>query len=68
MENFSSNEDRDTNMLIIGELVLGPLVNSSNESIKELILSKNASWFKNPDTYEERQGNVNLLADLIAKQ
>ena len=60
MNEFSGNEDVSEN---IGELVLEILLSSSIDSIADLNLSKNKSWFK-----EDREGNVDLLAELISKQ
>ena len=58
-------KDREEN---IGELVLETLLNSSIDSITDLNLGSNYSWFYHPDTEEERSGNVDLLAELISKQ
>ena len=65
MNRFSGDEDRDEN---IGELVLETLLNSNINSIIDLNLGDNSSWFKHPDTEEERSSNVDLLAELISKQ
>ena len=65
MNIFSSGKDRDAN---IGELVLEILMSSNIDSITNLNLRSNESWFKNPNTEEERSGNVDLLVELIAKQ
>ena len=65
MHNFSQDKDRDVN---IGELVLEILLSSNIDSITDLDISFNDSWFKNPSTGEERSGNVDLLVELIAKQ
>ena len=65
MYQFSGNRDRDVN---IGELVLETLLNSNIEFITDLNLSYNLSWFKHPDTQEERPSNVDLLVEFISKQ
>ena len=52
----------------MGELILETLLSSSIDSIENLDLSYNKSWFKNPDTNEERSSNADLLAELISKQ
>ena len=58
MNGFSGNRDRDQN---IGELVLETLLICSVDSIIDLYLDVNSSWFKHP-------GNVDLLAELISRQ
>ena len=65
MSGFSKNEDRDEN---IGEIVLECLVASRIDSIEELNLAMNDSWFKNPFSRKERPGNTALLAELLSKQ
>ena len=60
---FSYNNDRDENL---GELVLEALLNSNIQSITDLNLCSNGSWFKHPDTQEERVGSVELLAEVIS--
>ena len=65
MNNFSYGSDRDENM---GELVLEALLNSNIQSITDLDLSYNRSWFENPVTQEERTGSVELLAEIISRQ
>ena len=65
MAEFSGDSDREEN---IGELVLETLLNSDINTITDLNLSLNSSWFKHPDTGEERPSNVELLAELITKQ
>ena len=62
MAEFSGDSDREEN---IGELVHETLLNSNIESISDLDLSCNYSWFWNPVTREERSSNVDLLAELI---
>ena len=62
---FSFDKDRDENL---GELFLETLLSSSIDSITDLILGGNSSWFQHPDTKEERSVNVDLLAELISKQ
>ena len=65
MNFFSCNNDRVEN---IGELVLEVLLSSNIDSITDLGLSGNESWFKNPNSLEERSYNVDLLLELISKQ
>ncbi len=65
MENFSGVKDREEN---IGEYVLEALLSSKINSITDLNLSSNSSWFEHPDTEEERVVSVDLLAELITKQ
>ena len=67
MELFSSNKDTVEN---IGELVLEALLNNNIQSIQDLNLSYNQSWFIviNSKTYEDRSSNVDLLGELISKQ
>ena len=62
---FSGRHDRNENN---SELVIESLLSSRIVSIKELDLSENSSWFKHPQTKEERSGNTALLAELITKQ
>ena len=52
----------------MGELVLETLLSSNVDSIIDLNLSDNNSWFWHPVTKEERSDNVDLLAELISKQ
>lgn len=59
------DNDRDEN---IGELVLECLYASRIDSIEDLNLGANPSWFKHPGTGEERPGNTALLAELLLKQ
>ena len=47
MLRFSHNKDRDEN---IGEIVLETLLNSNIESITDLNLGGNYSWFWDPNT------------------
>ena len=47
MYKFSRNKDRDQN---IGELVLETLLSYSVDSIIDLNLGKNSSWFRHPPT------------------
>ena len=42
MEGFSDDKDKNEN---IGELVLEPLINSNIDTIKDLNLGFNESWF-----------------------
>ena len=65
MEYFSYDSDSEQN---IGELILETLLSSNINSINDLNLSYNSSWFNNPNTGEERSGNVDLLVELILKQ
>ena len=52
----------------MGELVLEALLSSTIDTITDLNLGGNWSWFQHPDTNNERFGNVDLLLDLITKQ
>ena len=54
------DKDREEN---IGEFVLETLLSSNIESITDLNLRDNRSWFN-----EESLSNVSLLAELISKQ
>ena len=65
MGNFSDDEDRVEN---ISEHILEALLNSNIESINDLNLFNNPSWFRHPDTKDEISSNVDLLAELISKQ
>ena len=56
---FSTNEDKVEN---ICELVLESLLSSNIDTITNLNLSNNKSWFNHPDTQQERSGNIDLLA------
>ena len=47
MDTFSVNNDREQN---IGELVLESLLCSDIDSITDLNLVSNSSWFKHPDS------------------
>ena len=58
MESFSLNRDYNEN---IGELILEALLTSNIDSIINLNLRNNNSWFKHPS-------NVDLLAEVITKQ
>ena len=60
MKRFSEADDSDEN---IGELILKAFLSSNIDSITHLDLSSNRSWFWN-----ERQGNLDLLAELITKE
>ena len=55
---FSYDQDKVQN---IGELVLETLLSYSVDSIIDLNLGSNYSWFKHP-------GNVDLLTELISRQ
>ena len=57
---FGFSRERDDNENI-GELVLESLLSSRIDSVKDLNLGFNPSWFKHPE-------NANLLAELISKQ
>ena len=65
MKYFSEYSDRDEN---IGELILEALLNSNIESINDLNLFFNPSWFRHPETKKEKSSNVVLLVELISKQ
>ena len=65
MEFFSDESDTDQN---IGEHVFESLLNTNVDSIIDLDLSGNYSWFWHPETKEERSGNLGLLAELISRQ
>ena len=62
MNRFSKHKDREEN---IGELVFETLLNANIETITDLDLSCNYSWFLNPVTREERSSNIDLLVELI---
>ena len=62
---FSYISDCEQN---IGELVLEALLSSNIDSIIDLDLGSNTSWFKHPYTQEERSDCVDLLVELISKQ
>ena len=64
MNGFSYNEIENQN---IGELVFETLLNTNVESIIDLNLGGNYSWFGHPYTKEERSGNIDLLAELISR-
>ena len=59
MNRFSEDKDKVEN---ICELVLESLLSSNIDSVTNLNLSENMSWFKHPDTSEEKSGNIDLLA------
>ena len=59
MNGFSGDNDKVKN---ICELVLESLLSSRTDSITNLNLGYNRSWFKHPDTQEERSVNIDLLA------
>ena len=65
MYSFSSGDDRDVN---IGELVFETLLGYDINSIIDLNLNCNNSWFAHPDTDVEISSNVDLLAELLSKQ
>ena len=60
------SEDRDVNENI-GELVLESLLSSDINSITELRLGSNKSWFRHPVTKERKSGNIVLLEGLLQK-
>ena len=62
---FSQNKDKEEN---IGEFILETLLSSKINSITNLNLGANPSWFEHPATREERVVSVDLLAELITKQ
>ena len=64
MQGFSYDNYRVENM---GELVLETLLSSNIDSITNLNLDGNFSWFKHRATNEERSSNVDLLAELISR-
>ena len=64
MAYFSEDYDREQN---IGELILEPLQSANIDSINDLNLQSNSSWFWYPDMEEERSGNVDLLVEIILK-
>ena len=51
MYRFSRNKDIEESM---GEFVLEALLSSNIDNIAELNLNGNSSWFKHPDTKEEK--------------
>ena len=67
MQCFSAIYDRKN----IGEIVLEALLSANINTITDLNLRANRSWFKpclkHPDTREERSDNVAILAYLIIK-
>ena len=65
MNSFSLSNDEVQN---IGELVLETLLSYSVDSIIDLNLGFNSSWFSHPVTKEERSGNIDLLTELISRQ
>ena len=60
MEYFSHDSDRENNM---GEIILESILSSNIDSINDLNLGFNNSWFS-----EDRSGNIDLLALLMTKQ
>ena len=65
MNLFSASFDREEN---IGEFVLEALLSSNIDTITNINLRDNRSWFRHPDTKEEIEDNGGLLAELISKQ
>ena len=65
MKNYSSNVDKDQN---IGELIFETLLNYRVDTIVELNLSINQSWFMHPGTHEERTGNIDHFTEFISRQ
>lgn len=66
MDSFrTKNPDINVN---IGEIVLKTLLDSNVNSITNLNLRNNRSWFWDFGSYKERFGNVELLTELISKQ
>lgn len=59
LSNFSTDDIFEESL---GELVLQCLLSSSIDSIIDLDLGGNASWFE-----DERESNVELLADVCIK-
>ena len=64
MMRFSGRRDGNESA---GEIILEALLNSSIITIEELNLFQNSSWFENPRTSAEREGTVDMLADIICK-
>ena len=65
MGTFSDKHDRDQNF---AEIILETLLSSNIDSITNIRLFNNESWFKNPVTKEDRFSNVELLGELFSKQ
>ena len=63
MQGFSACYDRKN----FGEIILEALLSANINSITDLNIRANRSWFKHPDTRQERSDNVTLLAYLIIK-
>ena len=63
MYSFSYNQNDNA-----GELVLETLLDSSLDTIIDLNLGDNETWFRHPETKEERSTNVELLTELISRQ
>ena len=59
MHSFSSWSDSEQS---IGELILETLLNFTVDSLIELNLGENKSWFK------QRSANIALLSELISRQ
>lgn len=79
MQYFSTDSDSDFEIDIdididrnenIGEIILESLLYSSINSITDLNLSGNKSWFNHLDTQQERErsGSAELLAEFISNQ
>ena len=65
MRSFSGYVDINEN---ISEIILEAILSSNIQSITDLNINENPSWFKHPDTQEDRSGSVDLLVELISKQ
>ena len=65
MGKFSSGSDSNGN---ICETILESLLSSNIDSITNLNLGSNKSWFKNSGTNQEICSNAVLLSELISKQ
>ena len=61
MENFGRSND-------IGEIIIESLFSSNIDSITDLKLSGNESWFKNSSTNQEICNNADLVSEIISKQ
>ena len=64
MNQFSEYNDFNEN---IGELILETLLSSRIDSITDLSLSSNRSWFWDPKNDEERFSNKEMLLEVISK-
>ena len=62
MQRFSLNKDVNES---VGEAILEALYNSNIATIQNLNLSFNESWFRHPQTKEDREGILDLLVEII---